>query len=55
MDDLRAVLEAMKKAKARWCDAKEVDDPEEMFEEYPEFLNWAIPIVEKSLKLFDHP
>ena len=49
MKDLEAVLSRMKKAQERWCLAEIVDDPEEMWEEYPKFLDWAIPILEKSI------
>jgi hypothetical protein len=48
MDELLKILEAMKSARQRWC-ADVVDDPEDMFLEYPEFLNWAIPSLEKYI------
>lgn len=49
MNDLKDVLKSMKESQARWC-TDEVDDPEEMWTEYPEFLNRAIPILESCLK-----
>ncbi len=49
MNDLKEVLSAMKEANERW-NADVVDDPEEMFNEYPEFLSWAIPILEKYVQ-----
>ena len=49
MDNLKQILNKMKKADERW-NADVVDDAEEMWIEYPEFLTWAIPILEKYIK-----
>ena len=49
MDDLREILKKMKKLQARWC-TEMCDDAEEMWIEVPEFLDWAVPIMEEFLK-----
>ena len=48
MNDLQRVLDKMKQAQQRWC-ADVVEDPEDMFSEYPEFLNWAITILHNHI------
>ena len=48
MDELKKILDSMKKSSLRW-NAEIVDDPEEMFDEYPKFLLWAIPLLEKYI------
>ena len=49
MSTLDNVLKSMKESQKRWC-ADEVDDAEEMWSEYPGFLDWAVPIIEKELE-----
>ena len=53
MKDINDVLAEMLKAKAKWLDAEEVDDAEDMWTEYPEFLKWAVPVLEQHLKEFE--
>lgn len=45
MDSVKDVIKSMQESRERWC-ADEVDDPEEMWVEYPSFLEWAVPILE---------
>lgn len=47
--ELEKVLVFMKESQKHWC-ADTVDDAEEMWTEYPYFLDWAIPIIEKHLE-----
>lgn len=49
MEKLKGLLEELKVAQKRWC-AEEVDDAEEMWIEYPDFINRAIPIIEEVIK-----
>ncbi len=47
MPDLKDVIQRMKELQNKYC-RDSVDDGEEMFIDMPEFLNWAIPILEEE-------
>lgn len=46
MNDLSDVIERLEKAKKRWL-TESVDDPEEMWVEYQEFIEFSLPILIK--------
>lgn len=47
---LKNLLNTLKVAQRRWC-GPDVDDAEEMWDEYPSFINALIPDVEDILEL----
>ena len=46
---LTELLRELKEAQKRWC-ADEVDDAEEMWIEYPDFIQSTIPKIEELLR-----
>lgn len=47
---LHKLLEYMKESQKTWCEEGDISDAEDMWIEYPEFLEWAVPLLEDFIK-----